>query len=86
MKNELDLQRVLGLSQHKDLVDILYKIVNVFNFRQLPTEELGTQLVKNVTYLLRSALSEENFRVHLSLPKLFSRCSFLARKMMLNVT
>ena len=81
MKHNLNLNDALGISDESELEEILYKLVNVFKFKHMVTEELGTQLVKNLTYLLKALLTSQL----LSLPKLFSRCSFIARKMMLNV-
>lgn len=75
----LSVSAALGLSEAGELSDHLYKLASVFSFRHMLTDELGTQLVKNLTYLLRHADPS-------CLPRLFSRCSFLARKMMLNVS
>ncbi|TNV87999.1 hypothetical protein FGO68_gene14880 [Halteria grandinella] len=62
--------------------DVMYKLASNFKFRPMLTDELGTQLVKNLTFLLKSVIESGE---EVSLPKYFSRLSFLARKLMLNV-
>jgi hypothetical protein len=56
---------------------------SVFKFRPQLNEELGQQLVKNLTFMLRETLKSSQDKDFL--PKLFSSCSFFARKIMLNV-
>lgn len=62
--------------------DVMYKLASNFKFRPMLTDELGTQLVKNLTFLLKSVIESGE---EVSLPKYFSRLSFIARKLMLNV-
>ena len=59
------------------------KLVSVFKFKHNLTDELGVQLVKNSTYLLKQII--ESGGDH-SLNKIFNKCSVIARKVMLNVT
>ena len=84
--DQLSVTSALGYTEEKEVADFLYKMVSVFKFKPIQSEELGTQLVKNLTFLLRSLISAPNDRMMHYLPKLFSRCSFVARKMMLNVS
>jgi hypothetical protein len=84
MKNpSLTTLQILAVSSWKEVTDIMYKMSSVFKFRPQLDEELGQQLVKNLTFLLREALTHSKDKEFL--PKLFGRCSFFARKMMLNV-
>lgn len=82
MKADIPLEKALGSTEA--VKELLYKMVNVFKFKPMLTEELGTQLVKNVTFLLKAVISDTS--IEFQLGKLFARCSFLARKMMLNVS
>ena len=86
MKNNLDINKCLGLSEPQELIDYIYKLMNVFKFSPMLNQELGTQLVKNLAFMLKQALSGDKFAACLNLGKLFSRCSFIGRKLMLNVT
>jgi len=86
MRAGIDLNNAMGLTESKELTHILYKMVSVFKFRPMLSDELGTQLVKNLTYLLKTAVTHEDIKSHIHLQKLFGRCSFVARKMMLNVS
>ena len=42
MKNNLDISKCLGISEPKELVDYLFKLMNVFKYGPMLTEELGT--------------------------------------------
>jgi|LauGreDrversion4_2_1035121.scaffolds.fasta_scaffold237202_2 hypothetical protein len=42
MKNNLDISKCLGLTDPKELVDYIFKLLNVFKYTPLLTEELGT--------------------------------------------
>jgi hypothetical protein len=42
MKNNLDINKCLGLTDSKELVDYIFKLLNVFKYSSLLTEELGT--------------------------------------------
>ena len=61
MRANLKIEKVLGLPTKeggfKEISEILYKMSSIFKFRPTITEELGNQLVKNMTFLLKSALS-----------------------------
>ncbi len=42
MKAGLDIDKSLGINESKELVDLLFKMVAVFKFRHMLTDELGT--------------------------------------------
>jgi hypothetical protein len=79
-------QRVMGvlftiIPKVEDAHSMLGKMVNAFKFKAQLNEDLGIQLVKNLTFLLRTCIQENQ----VDLAKLFAKCSFIGRKMMLNV-
>ena len=86
----LSLQRVLGALFAMSLAtgeiasiekEYLFKLIGMFGYRQLClSDELPNQLVKNLTFMLKSQLSEVN------IAKLFGKLSIVGRKLMLNVT
>lgn len=42
IKSNLDISKCMGLNEPKELVDYIFKLLNVFKFTPLLTEELGT--------------------------------------------
>ncbi len=42
MKKNLDISKCMGLNDPKELIDYIFKLLNVFKFTPLLTDELGT--------------------------------------------
>ncbi len=42
MKNNLDISKCMGLNDPRELIDYIFKLLNVFKFTPLLTDELGT--------------------------------------------
>lgn len=62
MRSDVSLDDALGLNEDKDTFNLLYKLANVFSYRPMVTDELGTQLVKNMTFLLKEVVTNEELK------------------------
>lgn len=43
MQNDIDITNALGFNEIKEVVNILYKLANVFKFKPVLNEDLGIQ-------------------------------------------